>query len=84
MHQESLPIGLVLWDASLVPLRAIGEHEGQLLWFCAFQSISPFAPLAFTNILATTGKSDFSSGFDRSFSLPSALPLLRTQRDLLE
>jgi hypothetical protein len=52
MHQESLSVGLVLRTASLVPLRAVGEHEGQLPWFCAFQSISPFALLAFTSFIA--------------------------------
>jgi hypothetical protein len=84
MHQESLPIGLVLRTVSLVPLRAIGEHEGQLPWFHAFQSISPLAPMAFTTFIATTGRSDFSLGFGRSSSMPPALPLSRTQRDLLE
>ena len=82
MHQESLPIGLVLRAANLVPLRAVGEHEGQLPWFCAFQSISPFALLAFTGFIAPTRRSDFSLGFGQSFSLPPALPRFRGPKEI--
>ncbi len=31
LHQESLPIGLVLRAARLVPLRAVSEHEGPVV-----------------------------------------------------
>jgi hypothetical protein len=67
MHQKPLPIGLVLRVPVLVPLVAIGEREAQLPWFCAFQSISPFALLAFASFVATTRRSDFSPGFGQSF-----------------
>jgi hypothetical protein len=38
MHQEALPIGFVLRAASVVPLRAVGEYEGQPPWFLRIPS----------------------------------------------
>ena len=49
--------------------RLVGEHEAQLPWSRLSQSISPFAPSAFTGFVANMERSDFPVGVVR-LSLP--------------
>src|SRR5271166_2589512 len=69
---------------SSAPRRAVGEREAQLLWSRLPQSISPFAPPAFTGFVANMKRSDFPVGVVRLSLPPSGLPLARTHVDLPE
>jgi hypothetical protein len=57
------------------PLRAVGESKAQLTGTRPSQSISPFAPPAFTGFHAPTKRSDFCVDVGRSSLPPSGLPL---------
>ena len=57
------------------PLRAGGEREDQLTGLRLSQPISPFARPTFIGFIATTRRSDFSTGIERSSFSPRALPL---------
>lgn len=74
MQQKASPFGCVRWLVLPAPRRAVGEHEAQLPWSRLSQSISPFAPPAFTGFLATTKRSDFCKGVVPSSLPPSGLP----------
>jgi hypothetical protein len=75
MQQEGAPAGCVRRAPLPAPLRAGGESEAQLTVTRPSQSISPFAPPAFTGFHATTKRSDFCMGVGRSSLPPSGLPL---------
>src|SRR6516225_754794 len=53
MQQKGAPAGCVRRASLPVPLRAVGESKAQLTGTRASQSISPFAPPAFTARLET-------------------------------
>ena len=75
MRQEGAHAGYVRCARLSAPLRAVGEREAQLTVTRSSQSISPFAPPAFTGFDATTRRSDFCMGVGRSSLPPSSLPL---------
>ena len=66
------------------PDEGVGECEAQLPWSRLSQSISPFAPPAFTGFVARMERSDFPVGVVRLSLPPSGLPLARTHVDLPE
>ena len=82
VQQKAPPPGCVRWLIVPAPRRAVGEHEAQLPWSRLSQSISPFAPPAFTGFVATMKRSDFPVGVVRLSLPPSGLPLARTHVDL--
>jgi hypothetical protein len=84
MQQNAPPPGCVRWLGRSAPRRAVGEHEAQLPWSRLSQSISPFAPPAFTGFVANMERSDFPVGVVRLSLPPSGLPLARTHVDLPE
>jgi hypothetical protein len=84
MQQKAPPPGCVRWLGRSAPRRAVGEHEAQLPWSRLSQSISPFAPPAFTGFVACMERSDFPVGIVRLSLPPSGLPLARTHVDLPE
>jgi hypothetical protein len=84
VQQETPPFGYVRWLGLPAPRRVFGEHEAQLPWSRLSQSISPFAPPAFTGFTATMKRSDFPVGVVQLSLPPSGLPLARTHVDLPE
>ena len=75
VRQEGAHAGYVRCARLPAPLRAVGEREAQLTVTRSSQSISPFAPPAFTGFDATTRRSDFCMGIGQSSLPPSSLPL---------
>jgi len=75
MQQKGAPAGCVRRASLPAPLRAVGESKAQLTGTRPSQSISPFAPPAFTGFHAPTKRSDFCMDVGRSSLPPSGLPL---------
>ena len=65
MQQKAPPLGCVRALGRSAPRGAVGEHEAQLPWSRLSQSISSFAPPAFTGFLANMRRSDFCVGSSR-------------------
>src|SRR5271167_3629371 len=75
LQQKASQLGCVRALILSAPRRAVGEREAQLPWSLLSQSISSFAPLAFTSLLALMRRSDFCVGVVPSSLPPSSLPL---------
>jgi hypothetical protein len=75
MQQKGAPAGYVRRACLPAPLRAVGESKAQLTGTRPSQSISPFAPPAFTGFHAPTKRSDFCMDVGRLSLPPSGLPL---------